>query len=309
MKIIFFGTSEFAVVSLKALIKSEHDISFVVTQPKKERGRGLKLLPTCVEVYSQEEGVEVFACKDVNSKEFIGRLKEREAHIFVVVDFGQILSDELLKIPKLYSLNIHASLLPKYRGAAPIQRAILDGEKETGVTVMKITKPLDSGDIIAQARVRIESDDDSAALRKKLSLLGADLLISTLKRIDNTDITLTKQDESRATYARKIKKEDGRIVWASPAKRIINQIHACNPWPSAYTYFKGRLLKILKAEAVNKDNDAQPGSVIRPQKDKILIACKDAYISVTELQLEGKKPLITVEFLRGYPLFEGNILG
>jgi len=309
MKIIFFGTSEFAVISLRALIKSEHDISFVVTQPKKERGRGLKLLPTCVEVYSQEECLDVFACKDVNSKEFIERLKEREADIFVVVDFGQILSDELLKIPKLYPLNIHASLLPKYRGAAPIQRAILDGEKETGVTIMKIIKPLDSGDIIAQAKVEIASDDDSATLRKKLALLGADLLISTLKRIDDDDITLTEQDESRATYARKIKKEDGLIVWAGPAKRIISQIHACNPWPSAYTYFKGRLLKILKAEAVNKDSNMQPGSVIRPQKDKILIACKDAYISVTELQLEGKKPLIASEFLRGYPLFEGNILG
>jgi len=166
MKIIFFGTSEFAVVSLKELIKSEHDISFVVTQPKKERGRGLKLLPTCVEAYSQEEGVEVFACKDVNSKEFIERLKEREADIFVVVDFGQILSSELLNIPKLFPLNIHASLLPQYRGAAPIQRAILDGEKETGVTVMKIIKQLDSGDIIAQKRIEIDSSYDAATLRK-----------------------------------------------------------------------------------------------------------------------------------------------
>lgn len=309
MKIIFFGTSEFAVVSLRTLIRSEHDISFVVTQPKKERGRGLKLLPTDVEAYSQEEGIEVSACKDVNSGKFIERLKKSRADIFVVVDFGQILSDELLNIPKLFSLNIHASLLPEYRGAAPIQRAILDGKKETGVTIMKITRPLDSGDIIAQTRVAIEGNDDSVTLRKRLSDLGAELLIRTLERIDNADVTFTKQDESRVTYAAKIKKEDGLIIWQGPAEKIINQIRACNPWPSAYTYFNGRLLKVLKAEVLDKDRDAQPGSVVKAGKDKIIIACKDAYISIIELQLEGKKPLNAVDFLRGYPLSEGKSLG
>jgi methionyl-tRNA formyltransferase len=309
MKIIFFGTSEFAIAPLRALIRSEHDISFVVTQPKKERGRGLKLLPTDVEAYSQKEGIEVSACKDVNSKEFIERLKRSKADIFIVVDFGQILSDELLNIPRLFSLNIHASLLPKYRGAAPIQRAILDGEKETGITIMKITRLLDSGDIIAQMKVGIESNDDSATLRRKLSKLGAELLTRTLKRIDNGDVTFIKQDESKATYAAKIKKEDGLIIWVSSAKRIINQIHACNPWPSAYTYFEGKLLKVLKAEVLGKDKAAKPGSVIGAEKDKIIIACKDAYISIIELQLEGKKPLSAAEFLRGYPLPEGRLLG
>jgi len=309
MKIIFFGTSEFAIAPLQALLRSEHDISFIVTQPRRERGRGLKLLPTDVEAYSREEGINVSACKDVNSKEFIERLKMSRADVFIVVDFGQILSDELLNIPKLFSLNIHASLLPKYRGAAPIQRAILDGEKETGVTIMKITRPLDSGDIVARIKVGIESDDDAVTLREKLSNLGAELLIRTLERIDNDDITFTKQDESQATYASKIKKEDGLIIWASSAKRIINQIHACNPWPSAYTYFKGKLLKVLKAEVLDKDRDARPGSVVGAEKDRIIIACKDAYISIIELQLEGKKPLNAAEFLRGYPLPEGKSLG
>ncbi len=309
MKIIFFGTSEFAIAPLRALLRSGHDISFVVTQPRRERGRGLKLLPTDVEAYSQEEGVKVSACKDVNSKEFIERLKRSRADIFIVVDFGQILSDELLNIPKLFSLNIHASLLPKYRGAAPIQRAILDGEKETGITIMKITRPLDSGDIIARMKVEIESNDDSVTLRKKLSNLGAELLIRTLKRIDKADVTFTKQDESKATYAAKIKKEDGLIIWISSGQRIINQIHACNPWPSAYTYFEGKLLKVLKAEVLGKDKDAKPGFVVGAEKDKIVVACKDAYISIIELQLEGKKPLSAAEFLRGYPLPEGKFLG
>ena len=309
MKIIFFGTSEFAIAPLRALLSSEHDVSFVVTQPRRGKGRGLKLLPTDVEAYSQKEGVDVFACRDVNSKEFIERLKMDKADIFIVFDFGQILSDELLSIPKLFSLNIHASLLPKYRGAAPIQRAILDGEKETGVTIMKITRPLDSGDIIARMKVKIDSSDDSATLRKKLSNLGADLLIRTLKRIDNADVTFTKQDESKATYASKIKKQDGLIAWAGSAERIINQIQACKPWPSAYTYFKGKLLKVLKAEVLDKDKDAKPGSVIRAEKDKIIIACKDAYILITELQLEGKKPLSAAEFLRGYTLLKGKLLG
>jgi len=309
MKIIFFGTSEFAVTALQALIKSEHDISFVVTQPRKERGRGLKLSPTEVEAYTQAEGIEASACKDVNSAEFIEHLKKSKADIFVVVDFGQILSDELLAIPKLFSLNIHASLLPKYRGAAPIQRAILDGEKETGVTIMKITRQLDSGDIITREKVGIEKSDDSVTLRTKLASMGARLLLSALKKIDNDDMVCTKQDESKATYAAKIKKEDGLIAWVGPAKKIINQVRACRPWPSAYTYLQSKMLKVLKAEVLDKAKSAQPGSVMEAKKDTIIVACKDARILITELQLEGKKPLSAAEFLRGYPLPEGKILG
>ena len=192
MKIIFFGTSEFATISLQSLIKSEHEIDLVVTQPQKERGRGLKVLPTAVQAYAQAQGVEVVACKDVNSKEFVERLKERDADIFVVVDFGQILSSEILNIPKLFPLNIHASLLPKYRGAAPIQRAILDGEKETGVTVMKITKQLDSGDIIAQKKIEIEDSCDAATLRKILASMGSQLLINVLRKIAIDDVIFKK---------------------------------------------------------------------------------------------------------------------
>ena len=309
MKIIFFGTSGFATVSLKALIQSEHKIDLVVTQPQKERGRGLKVLPTAVQAYAQEEGVEVVTCKDVNSKDFIQRLKDIGADIFVVVDFGQILSSELLNIPKLFPLNIHASLLPQYRGAAPIQRAILDGEKETGVTVMKIIKQLDSGDIIAQKKIKIDSSYDAATLRKKLAHMGSELLIDVLQKAAMDDVAFTKQDESKVTYAAKIKKQDGLIVWESPAERIFNQVRACNPWPSAYTYFMGKMLKVLRVKLLDRVKDSQPGSVVKAENDEIIIACADYCISITELQLEGKKPLVCAEFLRGCPLPESTILG
>ena len=309
MKIIFFGTSEFATISLQSLIKSEHEIDLVVTQPQKERGRGLKVLPTAVQAYAQAQGVEVVACKDVNSKEFVERLKERDADIFVVVDFGQILSSEILNIPKLFPLNIHASLLPKYRGAAPIQRAILDGEKETGVTVMKITKQLDSGDIIAQKRIEIDSSYDAATLRKKLAHMGSELLIDVLQKAAMDDVAFTKQDESKVTYAAKIKKQDGLIIWESPAERILNQVRACNPWPSAYTYFMGKMLKVLRVKLLDRVKDSQPGSVVKAENDEIIIACADYCISIIELQLEGKKPLVCAEFLRGCPLPENTILG
>jgi len=309
MKIIFFGTSEFATISLQSLIKSEHEIDLVVTQPQKERGRGLKVLPTAVQAYAQAQGVEVVACKDVNSKEFVERLKERDADIFVVVDFGQILSSEILNIPKLFPLNIHASLLPKYRGAAPIQRAILDGEKETGVTVMKITKQLDSGDIIAQKKIEIEDSCDAATLRKILASMGSQLLINVLRKIAIDDVIFKKQDESKATYAAKIKKQDGLIVWSGPAEKILNQVRACNPWPSAYTFFRRKMLKVLKVKSLDRVKDSQPGSVVKAENGEIVIACANACISITELQLEGKKPLVCAEFLRGCPLPEGTILG
>ncbi len=309
MKIIFFGTSEFATISLQALIKSEHEIDLVVTQPQKERGRGLNLQPTAVQAYAQAQGMEVVTCKDVNSKEFIKNLKERGADIFVVVDFGQILSSELLNIPKLFPLNIHASLLPKYRGAAPIQRAILDGEKETGVTIMKIIKQLDSGDIIAQKNIEIKSDYDAVALRKRLANMGSELLIYVLRKIAIDDVIFKKQDESKATYAAKIKKQDGLIIWASPAEKILNQVRACKPWPSAYTYFRKKMLKVLKIKVLDRVTDSRPGSVVKAVNSEIVIACADACISITELQLEGKKPLVCAEFLRGCPLPEGTILG
>ena len=309
MKIIFFGTSGFATVSLKALIKSEHKIDLVVTQPQKKRGRGQKVLPTAVQAYAQEEGVEVVTCKDVNSKDFIQRLKDIGADIFIVVDFGQILSSELLNIPKLFPLNIHASLLPQYRGAAPIQRAILDGKKKTGVTVMKIIKQLDSGDIIAQKKIKIDSSYDAATLRKKLAHMGSELLIDVLQKAAMDDVAFTKQDESKVTYAAKIKKQDGLIVWESPAERILNQVRACNPWPSAYTYFMGKMLKVLRVKLLDRVKDSQPGSVVKAENDEIIIACADYCISITELQLEGKKPLVCAEFLRGCPLPESTILG
>lgn len=309
MNIIFFGTSEFAVLALKALIRSRHRVCLVVTQPKRRKGRGLKLLPTEAESFAEREGIETFACKDVNSRQSLKLLSQKKADVFVAVDFGQIFSNTLLNLPKLCCLNIHASLLPKYRGAAPIQRALLNGEEETGVTVIKITEKLDSGDIIEQARMPIKYEDNSITLRKRLSGAGAELLIKALDKIESSCAKFIRQDESRATYAARIKKEDGLIKWQSHAAAIVNQMRACKPWPSAYTYINGKQLKILEARIVDKAADAKPGSIVKVDKDSIIVACKDSCLLVTKLQLEGKKPLDTPQFLRGYPLPEKQLLG
>jgi len=309
MKIIFFGTSEFAVVSLKAIVESKHDLRSVVTQPRRPSGRGLQLLPTPAEEYAKSLGAKVLSYEDVNSKEALNSLEAENADVFVVVDFGQILSDEVLEIPKFLPINIHASLLPKYRGAAPIQYAIINGERITGITIMKITKKLDSGDIIAQSRVEIKDNDDALTLTKKLSEKGAELLIRTLDRMEAADIRSVAQEESEATYAPKLKKEDGLIDWTKKAHSIKNLVRGALSWPTAYTYIEGKILKILKAELSVTGTQAEPGVITELGDRGIVVSCGQGALLIKQLQLEGKKPLQAAEFLRGYPIKEGIILG
>jgi len=307
MKIVFFGTSEFAVSPLQGLIKCKHELVLVITQPKRQRGRGLKLLPTAVESYAKDSNIEVVAYEDVNSKESIANLREKAADLFVVVDFGQILSDELLAIPKLCPINIHASLLPRYRGAAPVQYAIINGDKETGVTIMEITKKLDSGDIIAQAKTQIKVDEDARILRQRLARLGSELLIETLDKIELKDAQFLKQDESKVVYASKLKKEDGHIDWNKDAFAIKNLIRGSIPWPSAYAYLEGKILKIYEADILAETFDEAPGTVVRADDEEILISCAKNAISIKELQLEGKKVLSVEEFLRGHKVTKGSV--
>ncbi len=310
MKIVFFGTSEFAIAPLKALIREGHDILFVVTQPKKRKGRGLKLLPTPIEGFAKEQALKTLSFKDINAKEPLSLLKKSQADVFIVVDFGQILSGELLNIPELFCLNIHASLLPKYRGAAPVRRALLNGEEYTGVTIMKMAEKLDAGDVALQERVRIEDDDNAATLREKLSVLGAKLLVKTLKKADKQYVAFTGQDESEASYASKIKKQEGLIDWKRPAKDILNQVRALSPWPSAYTHINGKQLKVLEAALCSRDiTGSKPGTVVKTEKDKVAVACKPGCLSILKLQIEGKKPLNVSEFLKGHPLPEKELLG
>lgn len=309
MKIIFFGTSEFAVPPLEALVNSRHQVVSVVTQPKKQKGRGLKVLPQAVEEEAQKYDLRVSRFENINSKQAEEFLKEQEAHIFVVVAFGQILSKEVLEMPHFYSMNIHASLLPKYRGAAPIQWAIINGEERTGITIMRMNESLDKGDIITQRELEIGEDEDAASLSRRLSLLGAELLIQTLERIESNDVRFTPQDESKASYAPKLKKENGLIDWKKDAVSIKNLVRGLQPWPSAYTYLDGKLLKILEVSVSAGVKDEVCGSIIQSSEEGISVACGEGAVLVKRLQLEGKRPLTAAEFLRGRPLAKGTIFG
>jgi len=308
MRVIFFGTSEFAILPLEALIKSRHELVMIITQPKKQRGRGLKVLPTPVESYANDNNINVVSYENVNSKRSISALKEKEADLFIVVDFGQLLSEELLSIPKLYPINIHASLLPKYRGAAPMQYAIINGDRETGVTIMKIIEKLDSGDIIAKRSHRIEDKEDLQRLRHELSQLGAELLVETLDKIDGGDIEFIKQDESMVTYASKLKKEDGHIDWNRDAFSIENLIRGAFPWPSAYSYLDGKMLKIYEAVSTKENLEKPPGCIVGADDEGIVVSCKSGTLLVKRVQLEGKKILEVSEFLRGFKIKEDTIL-
>ena len=301
MKIIFFGTSEFAVPALEALIKSSHQVAAVVTQPKRQRGRGLKVLPLPVEEAAQRAGLAVLRFEDINSKEAMESLKEQEAQVFVVVAFGQIFSKGVLEIPTRYPVNIHASLLPKYRGPGPVQWAIINGEKKTGVTIMRISRPLDKGDIITQEELEISRDEDAGHLSRRLSCLGAELLIQTLDKIGSDEVKFITQDESKASYGPKLKKESGLIDWEKDAVSIKNLIRGCLPWPSAYTYLDGKLLKLLEVSVSGPAKGQSGGEVISGSEEGILVACGEGALLIKRLQLEGKRALTAAEFLRGHP--------
>lgn len=309
MKIIFFGTSEFAIPALEALLKSSHQVKSVVTQPRRQRGRGLKLLPTPVEECAKVHQLKLLQFEDINSEEALEAIGRENARVFVVVAFGQILSRQLMAIPGLYSVNIHASLLPQYRGPAPIQRAIINGDIRTGVTIMCISESLDKGDIIAQQKTAIGKDEDSASLSNRLAVLGSELLIKTLDDIESGSAEFKPQDESRATYAAKIRKEDGLIDWNKNGLSIRNLIRGCYPWPSAYTYLDKKLLKIPEAEMAPEVKGAKAGSVISADEKGILVACRKSALLIKRLQLEGKRELTAAEFLRGRPLKENICLG
>jgi methionyl-tRNA formyltransferase len=311
MRIVYFGTAEFAVGPLRALANSRHDVCCVVTQPQRKKGRGLHLAKSPVEEFAIARSLEALELDDVNSKQAIDVLKGKNADLFVVAAFGQIMKRQTLDIPKLYSINIHASLLPKYRGASPIQRAILNGDKKTGISIIIMNEFLDKGDIISVKEVKIEPEDDAVKLSARLSKCAAELVLRTIDKIEAGSTKPVSQDESQAIYAPKLVKEDGLINWNSSAGDIINKIRACRPWPSAYTYFGKKLLKILDAEKVSTPlaAKASPGEVIFSSKDELLIASKDSGIRIKALQLEGKRPLNIDEFLRGHDINCGIKLG
>ncbi len=311
MKIIFFGSAHFAVPSLEALIKSGHELVCVVTQPDKKKGRHLHVSGTDVKSTATAVKLKIFQPENIKSKESVKFLKNLDADLFVIVAYGQIFSQEVLDIPKIMPINIHASLLPRYRGASPINWAIINGDKQSGVTVMFVTLKMDSGPVIMQKGIKIEDKDTSVTLEEKLCLAGAKLLIDALKIIDSRSYRLVEQDEDKVIVAPKLKKEDGLIDWNTSAVDIHNQIRGVLPWPGAHTRYHGKMLKIFQADvlAVFLNHKPVPGEVVRADKDGIVVASGRGFLSIKELQLEAGKRMPARNFIIGHKLAVGEILG
>lgn len=309
MRVLFMGTPDFAVGTLEEIIQAGHEVIGVVTQPDKEKGRGGKLSFPPVKETALKYNLDIYQPRRVREPDFIQIVKDLEPEVIVVAAFGQILPKELLDIPPYGCINVHASLLPKYRGAAPIQAAIINGDKETGVTIQHMAVKLDSGDIILQESIPIADDETGGSLFDKLALLGAKLSVRTLKELEDGTATRTPQDDSLATHVKMLDKEMGDIDFTQPAINIERLIRGLNPWPSAYTRLNGRILKLWKAAVVEYSGQGEPGEVVKVDKNSFTVMTGKDALEIHELQLEGKKRLTCDAFLRGYPIDKGIILG
>ncbi|MGV3128835.1 methionyl-tRNA formyltransferase [Staphylococcus simulans] len=298
-RIIFMGTPDFSTKVLEMLIAKE-DVIAVVTQPDRPVGRKRVMTPPPVKKVALEHGIEVYQPEKISTSDDLQKLIDLEPDLIVTAAFGQILPKALLDAPKLGAINVHASLLPKYRGGAPIHQAIIDGEKETGVTIMYMAPKLDVGDIISQQAIDIEANDDVGSMHDKLSFLGADLLAKTLPDIINGTNDRIEQNESEATFASNISREDERIDWTQPAQAVYNHIRGLSPWPVAYTKLDDTNMKLYAAKIV-EGNNGEPGEIIETTKKAIIVGTGSAdAIALTEIQLSGKKRMPTANFLSGY---------
>ena len=307
MNVVFMGTPEFAVPTLEALVK-EHNVSAVVTQPDKPKGRGKKMMFSAVKKKALEYGLTVYQPEKVKDSDFVQVLKELAPDIMVVVAFGQILSEEILNIPKYGCINVHGSLLPEYRGAAPIQWSIIHGREYGGVTTMYMAKGLDSGDMILKAQEKIRDDDTYGSLYDRLSVIGADLLIKTLELIESGEAPRTPQNEAEATAAPMITREMERINWNDRADNIVNLIKGLNPQPVAHTLLKGEKLKIWFAEKEGKGYTGTPGEIVDVRKKDFVVMTADGAVAVKEVQAQGGKKMTTDAYMRGHAIDKGTIL-
>lgn len=309
MKIVFFGSSDFAVPSLENLLGSSHEILAVVTQPDRKSGRDLKIGKTPVKDAASSRGIKIYQPENIAEPSSLGYFKSLSADLFVVVAFGQILAKSVLGIPGLYSINLHASLLPKYRGAAPINRAIMNGERKTGLSIIRMNEKMDAGDIILQRRLEVEKEDTSETLQRKLSSLGAILLLDAIRFIGEERVKFKKQDEKKATFAPKLKKEDGLIDWKKDTLEIHNKVRGLVPWPCAFTFLNGKILKIWKSDILLSRGKPEPGGIVDIQKEGFTVGCGKGSLIVKELQLEGGKRMAAASFVRGHKLEKGMFLG
>ncbi|MBI4683756.1 MAG: methionyl-tRNA formyltransferase [Nitrospirae bacterium] len=302
MRIVFFGTPSFAVSSLNALLQSGEDISAVVTQPDKRKGRGHLISQSPVKELAVSNGIRVLQPLGLKDEGFLNELFFMKPELIIVVAYGRILPEAILNLPALGCINVHASLLPKYRGAAPIAWAIINGEKKTGITTMLIDKGLDTGDILLQQEMDITEDDTSETLSRKLSGLGASLLVSTINGIKEGSVKPRPQT-GEATYVPVIKKEDGKVIWSKTAIELFNFVRGMYPWPAAYCYLNNEMIKLIKVRAV--EGSGKPGRIEKAFKSEFIAGTGNGLLSIVELQPEGKKIMSARAFLQGRNLKEG----
>lgn len=314
MRIIFMGTPDFSVGTLEALVNAGHEVCLVVTQPDKPKGRGKEMQYTPVKEAAIRHGIPVFQPRRVREEACVEELRKYQADVMVVIAFGQILPKEILEMTPYGCINVHASLLPKYRGAAPIQWSILSGEKVTGVTTMQMDEGLDTGDMLLKTEVEITEEETGESLHDKLAEAGAALCVETLEQLQGGTIKAEKQGESPTPYAKMLDKKMGNIDWSRPAVEIERLVRGLNSWPSAYTHWEKKVMKIWKAKVVpEKEEKGEkssrcPGTVVAVEKDRILVQCGEGILAIEELQIPGKKRMETSAFLRGYTLEEGIVL-
>lgn len=310
MRIVFMGTPDFSVPVLRRLISDGYEVAAVVTQPDRPKGRKKVLTPPPVKVEAEKHGIPVLQPEKIREPSELGKVLAYEPDVVVTVAFGQILPKRLLEAPKLGCVNVHASLLPEYRGGAPIHHAIINGERETGVTIMYMAEKLDAGDILTQIVVPIDEDETVGTLHDKLSKAGTELLAETLPKLEAGELKPIKQDESKATFASNVKRNEEKIDWTADGVAIYNRVRGLNPWPGAYTHYDGKVLKIWQTEKTKTASEAQPGTVIDADEEAFTVKSGDGTaIRVIELQPAGKKRMKAAQFLKGAHLQKGDKLG
>lgn len=303
MRIVFFGSDDFAAVHLEKLIHSTHHVWACVTQPDKPKGRGLKVVDSPIKELTQANKIPLLQPATMKDQDFVNALKECQADLFVVVAYGKILPAEILSIPKIFCVNVHGSLLPKYRGAAPINWAIINGDDHTGVTVMKMSPILDAGEIILQAKLSIAPDDSVVGLRLRMAQLGSVTLLEALDKIQKNNFTLIRQDLAQVSYASKLSKELGHVDWKDPAERIEHLVRGLQPWPGVYASYKGKKFKILSGEATSIDSPLPaPGQIVVLQKEGILVSTGHKALLIKRVQPESGKPMDARAFANGQKL-------
>ncbi len=309
MKILFMGTPDFSVSTLEALVASEHQVVGVVSQPDRPKGRGKQLQPTPVKEAAMRHGLKVYQPIKVRDQAFLEEMATLDFDVAVVIAFGQILPKSFLDMPSYGCVNIHASLLPAYRGAGPIQKAVINGDAVTGVTTMMMDVGMDTGDMLLKEEVAIDDKETGGSLFVKLSNIGGPLVLKTLAQLEDGRLIRTPQNDEEATYAPMLDKKMGNIDWKQSAVTIERLIRGLNPWPSAYSYMDGKMLKIWSGDVVTMpESKAIPGTIISVGEDYFTVQCGEDVIAIRELQLQGKKRMNACDFLRGYKLTAGSIL-